>query len=81
VGAYLIQAMRADGRTDMINLMGAFRDLLYANAPKKKRVIISDSKNRALLILGYLNCLIFNIIPSNIHHGTSVIQQYTMMNV
>lgn len=37
MGAYLIQAMRADGRTDMINLMGAFRDLLYANAPKKEK--------------------------------------------
>jgi hypothetical protein len=35
VGAYLIQAMRADRRTGMINLMGAFRDLLYAKAPKK----------------------------------------------
>jgi len=37
VGAYLIHSMRADGRTDVINLMGAFRDLLYANAPKKEK--------------------------------------------
>jgi hypothetical protein len=34
--SYLIHVMRADGRIDAIYFIGAFRDLLYANAPKKE---------------------------------------------
>jgi hypothetical protein len=34
VGAYLIHVVRADGRIDAIYFIVAFRDLLYANAPK-----------------------------------------------